>query len=229
MKNVVKTVLLLIFTIPFANAEESDPSLPCFLELKDKQELQILKDKISLSDGRYQTLEMLSNPQKPTKQEKKSLQIWVDAIENCKLLGDQWRKKNYPISVNNILEQTSTQLKLLTADLYAGKISYGVFAKERAVKLAKLNNDLTEVVQKIQAEIKAKQEQQAAVDEHRQQESASRQAADDEQRRNLAMQYLLNQPPAIRFTPQVPYQIPIRRTTNTNCSVNGNQMNCTTQ
>ncbi len=186
-----------------------DPAGACKKDLAHRPEFSIIADKLALVDTSQQTFEMLSNISKPNATEKTAIAEWVKAKQYCFGQSREWRSQyNAPTILAAIQETGVSTFLNLTADLYNGKLTYGEYAKARADLTAQLQRQWAEAAQHL-----------------REQE-----AADDQQRRNLAMQYLLNQQRAAPLNMPAPYQIQIPpRTTNTNCYVVGNQMNCTTQ
>jgi hypothetical protein len=172
-----------------------------------RSEFSILADKLALATSSQQTFGMLSNTSKPSAAEKMAIAEWAKSGQDCFSMTSEWRKQyNFPPTLAAVQDTSFSSFLNLTADLYNGKLTYGEYAKARADIRAQSGQQWAKAVQHLR-------EQQAAA---------------DEQRRNLAMQYLLNQP-LPTYTPIVPYQMPIPRTTTTNCYVMGNQMHCTTQ
>src|SRR3989344_2949135 len=181
-------------------ARPPDPGLACLTNLAHRPEFSILADKLALAGPNQQTFRMLSGTSKPNIKEKTAIAEWAKVKQDCFSMTSEWRRQyNFPPTLAVIQDAGFSAFLNLTADLYNGKLTYGEYAKARADQSAQFQQQWAKAAQHLR-------EQQAAA---------------DEQRRNLAMQYLLNQPPAIQFTPQVPYQLPIPRTTTTNCSVIG--------
>ncbi|MEK6770893.1 MAG: hypothetical protein AABY62_04535 [Pseudomonadota bacterium] len=172
-------------------------------------EFSIIAEKLALVSPNQQTFGMLSNASKPNAAEKMAIAGWAKARQECYGMTIEWRKQyNLPPTLMAIQDAEHSSFLNLTADLYNGKLTYGEYAKARA-------------------NIRAQSQQQWA---KAAQHLREQQTAADERRRNLALQYLLNQQPSAQpFTPVVPYQMQIPRTTTTNCFVIGNQMRCTTQ
>lgn len=112
-------------------AELKDPTEACLSNLPSQKELQILKGKVVLG---YEppSLEILSNTKKPNQLEKNALLALDRLIDQCKSQGKDWRIRNYPPSLNSIIDSSFfSNYKFLLADLYAGKLIYGDFAKKR--------------------------------------------------------------------------------------------------
>lgn len=184
-----------------------DPGRACVNDLAHRPEFSIIADKLALVDPSLQTFGMLSNTSKPNAAEKMTIAEWVKARQECIAMRREWRSQvNMPLILTAVQDASFSSFLNLTADLYNGKLTYGEYAKARANNAAQGDRQWAEAMQYL-----------------REQEAAA-----DAQRRNLAMQYLLNQQRATpTYTPVVPYQIPIPKTTN--CNFIGNQMHCTTQ
>ncbi len=231
--NLVVIVLMIILpSIKVYAQQPVDPAIACFKELEDKPDLQILKSKVALSDVRKQTLDMLSNNSKPTKADKTALQAWEAYVSDCNKDSEGFHKKYYAPKLNALSEEFFTNLKGLLADLYSGKITYGAFAKARATLYTNFMANVTEVADQIKAKNEAAQRH---IDEYNNaiaQQQAQQQSQDQAQRRALGAQILMNNRPyqAPAPAPFVPLQAPSvgNSSTNTNCRMIGNTMNCTT-
>ena len=174
LRHYLPLLLLVISSYSLGEEVPQDPSGPCFAAIADKPELQILKGKVVIGGG-SPTLEMLASTKKPTKAEKVAISAWVATAEECMRMGESWRAQNYPASVNSMMGQRVVSAKALIADLYAGKISYGAYAKTWSADDAKYKVELNDLVQKLLAERKAQQEKQAQDDQRRQQDEQKRQ------------------------------------------------------
>lgn len=137
-----------------------DPSGECLEQLKSDNELQILKGKIALGSIDDQTLEIVSNDDVPTKNEKEAISKRVMKRQGCKKLGAEWRSKNYPPTLIPIVDGYYSDFTSLAADLYAKKISYGDFAKERAKIEQEFENNMADEEQQIQDQRQAEKQQQ---------------------------------------------------------------------
>jgi flagellar biosynthesis GTPase FlhF len=186
----------------------------------------------------------LANQSKATAKEKTALSILVSELDRCTELGADWRKQNYPASINGYGNTYQSFLRSAMAELYAGKLTFGDFAKARDRELTELLNKVSQEVQQIQAQRagEKRQQEQAANAAEEQRRAAVRRSFEqaeaqrryeeqqamqaDESRRQAALQYLFNQRQAQPYQVQ-PYQMPVPKTTN--CSTYGNQTNCTTR
>lgn len=237
--------LFLPMQMALASEDQVDPSTICIAALHSKPELKALLGKVELTGNvKSQSLEMLASNKKPTKAERIALPIWVASMEQCIQLGKDWRQQRLPVQVNSLVEQYYSDTKLLSADLYGGKTSYGEFAKARASIYTKAAGEIANEAQK-EAERKSqqdRQDQQAKADEQRrldqanqelerrkqeadrenQQALARAKAQEAETRRNAALQAL----EAVRVGMQrAPMEVP--KTTTTNCIRNGDgSINC---
>ena len=143
-----RTVILicgvLLSAVSFAQDGEVDPAIACFNSIMEKPALNVLRDKVALVDARAQTLAMLSEVGKPKKAEKEAISIWVIEIEKCTSSSRQWHQEHYPASMLSSIDKYFATMKLSAADLYAGKISFGAFARDRAALTSKLDSELVE-------------------------------------------------------------------------------------
>ena len=225
-----------------------DPTAACFQQVGGDDRLQSLFKKAPLDISKGQPLEVLANQSKATANDKAALSILVSEIDRCSALGADWRLQNYPASINAYLNTYHSLLRSAIADLYAGKLTFGDFAKARDREQTELINKVSVEVQQIQAQRdgdKRKQEQEANLADEQRRAAARRSAEQaqalaqaqrryeeqqamqaDESRRQAALQFFLNQRPVQPYQLQ-PFQMPVPKTTN--CSTYGNQINCTTR
>jgi hypothetical protein len=152
-----------------------------------QKELQILKGKIDLLKGPV-SLETLSNNKKPTQNEKVAILAFDKAVEQCRELGKEWRIKNVPSTVNSMVDSAFSSLKLLLAELYAGRTTYGDFAKNRQELINKLGTQITIEMQRLQQIFAAENERKAREEEDRrqflrQEEQRNKAIAEAEERR----------------------------------------------
>ena len=112
--------LALVGTATGAIAQTVDPTDACTANIPTQKELQILKGKIDLASGPV-SLETLSNNKKPNQIEKVAILAFDRAVEQCRELGKGWRLKNVPSTINTMVDSAFSSLKLLLAELYAGR------------------------------------------------------------------------------------------------------------
>jgi len=131
-------------------SEPQDPTEVCLNNLSNQKELQVLRGKIVLG-GESQSLEILSNTKKPNQLEKNALLSLDRLIDQCRSQGKDWRMKNYPSSLNSVIDSTFfSNYKFLLADLYAGKFTFGDFARKRQELGTELTNAISNENLKIQ-------------------------------------------------------------------------------
>ena len=179
--------LVLIGVATVAVAQVPDPTDACIANLPTQKELQILKGKIDLVSGPV-SLETLSNNKKPTQNEKLAILAFDKTVEQCRELGKDWRIKNVPPTINGMVDSAFSSLKLLLAELYAGRITYGDFAKNRQELINKLGTQITTEVQRLQQIVAAENERKAREEEDRrqflrQEEQRNKAIAEAEERR----------------------------------------------
>ena len=181
-KQTFALLCIVFLTAPsFAQEGEVDPAIACFNSLAEKPSLSVLREKIALVDSRAQTLAMLSNDSKPKKTEREAISIWVVEVEKCIASSRPWHREHYPASMLSSIDKYFATMKLNAADLYAGKLSFGAFARDRAALTSKLDSELVEMGQAIReqqrqanaaVEFKSTQDKrQAALDAERKEEA----------------------------------------------------------
>lgn len=221
----MKKILFLFILWPSLVFSQSNvnPGIQCNSELSNNPELQILKSKVALGNIDGQTLEILSNDKKPTLAEKNALLKWDSLRQPCVEQSRAWYQAHQPLTVVAIFDKLQSQFKINLSDLYAGKISYGQFAKLRQANADNAKTEAANVIQQNQNINIHNQQQQQQLDQQAQQA----QAQDQAQKRALATQMIMNNKPYQVPAPQV--QIPqVNNPTNTNCRMIGSTMNCTT-
>jgi hypothetical protein len=231
MISIRKLALLsfVLFAPLFAFAQTADPSAECFNALESNPELQILKGKVALGNVSGQTLEILANDKKPSPAEKSALAKWDSSRQPCIQQSLEWGHSHYAPNVAVIRERLVSQFKSNLADLYAGKITYGQFAKARQANVDIAKAEAVNLDQQNQNTNAQNQQRQQQLNQQAQQAEAQNQA----QRNALATQMILNNKPyQAPFVPMTPnLQAPNlgnSAPTNTNCRMIGNTMNCTT-
>lgn len=86
-------------------------------------------------DGKV-TPKMQSDASKPTMAEKGAILAYAVRREECARRGFDWLKKSYAAMDLVVAEAQHAENRLLLADLYGGKLSYGDFAARRQALLA---------------------------------------------------------------------------------------------
>lgn len=243
---------VLVASVSPVHATE-DPTPACLVALSQDGRLKAIQNKLAIVDAKYQTLEMLSNDKKPTKNERALISLWASEGNKCIELGGQWRLQNYPPTVVSLFNGYVSDLNSLGADLYSGKITYGTFAKKRAEKAKEFDASAGKAVQEYVIQQQALDQQQEIADQQlkqRKEEAASqqelaqrqeyyrrqemeRQAAAAERRERIEMLRHLNE--AYKPMPLPQIEIPtlrsaptpaLRQPSTTNCQWIGNQFVC---
>lgn len=223
-----KIILFLGACVAFA-ARAQDPSIACASQIQADSRAQLLSSKLPF-DPKGQSLEVLSNSSKPNAQEKAALSFMATEGERCLDLGADWRKANYPVEVNALIETSRVNMLSSMADLYSGKITFGEMAKLRAKGLSDLTNQVQMVVATIKAHTEAEQQRKHDAAEGRaweesqarQQQEVSAQQQVDAARRQAMLQILMRSQQTSHISLPPP---PIA----TNCITFGNSTNCTTR
>jgi hypothetical protein len=141
--------LLVLAALSNSNAQTDDPTDACIANFPDLKELQILRGKIDLASGPV-SLETLSNNKKPNQNEKVAILAFDKTVEKCRNLGKEWRIKNVPSNLNILVDAAFVDLRLALSELYAGRYTYGDFAKKRQELINKLGSQLSAETQRIQ-------------------------------------------------------------------------------
>ena len=139
------SALLLIFGMSmsqgvFAQEQEQYPTTACLATLPVNK-FRPLNEKVALISVEDQTFAMLTNTEKPNDREKFLISQWMEYRNTCFKYGADYRGK-LPTALRLFAESMQNSTQLLATDLYAGKITYGDFAKERARKYEELQKDL---------------------------------------------------------------------------------------
>ena len=216
-----------LFAPLFAFAQSTDPSMECFSALESNPELQILKGKVALGNVSGQNLEILANDKKPSPAEKSALAKWDSSRQPCIQQSLEWSHSHYAPNVAVILERLISQFKSNLADLYAGKITYGQFAKARQANADNAKAEAVNLDQQNQNANAQNQQRQQELNQQAQQADAQNQI----QKQALANQFIMNNKPYQVPMPQAvtPYQMPqLQAPKSTNCQKIGNSINCTT-
>lgn len=249
----------LLFLVPYGICNAQDPTIGCIKGLAVDKTFTQIASKIPLAEARDATFEMLANQALPTKREQELIPRWIEARKQCISDGDSFHRENYPMQMIALAVEAENNMAAIATDLYNRKLTYGAFNKRRLAIADDAIVKITAVVQQLKTQQDAQRQSQDIERATRQREEAAQQAAmerdkqaqqtqrelearrmrqqaeqqaqqqaqqADAARRQAAMQMLQRQP---QPAPIVPYQVPVRPITNTNCYQNGNQMNCTTQ
>jgi hypothetical protein len=197
-----------------------NPAIACFQGLPDREDLKPIASKVWLGLRKDQPFTMMTITDKVTDADRPALLAWVNATQECTRQGAPWLQQYLPPQFGSIIERATAKFLANVADLYAGKITYGDFAKKRIEDGSASDKEWAEAVEHFR-------EQQAEA----QQRQAEAQARAQAQRNAQVFQYLLNrsqpQPYPQPYVPQPiqPYHPPM----TTTCRAVGNTLQCTTQ
>jgi hypothetical protein len=219
-------------------APEVDPSAQCIMDLPNKPEYSLIRDKVPLGDPRNITFAMLASDAVPTVTERKEIAAAFAAREECGKLGESFRQTHYPPEVNSLIQTSLTTVDLIGVDLYKGKITYGDANKRWAAARDDLTFKLTTIVQAYKKEIEAQQVKAAELAAQRAQaanqerqaaaQAAAQEEAQQEAQRQQRTQMILNYLRANRVQIAPPPQLQVPQGTTTNCTTVGGQTNCYT-
>lgn len=186
-----------------------NPGVECIAAIAASNEFDAIKGKMALGSVDDQTLEILANVKKPTKTEKAQIARWVARRQSCMDASLDWYRSYFGLEIAELVSSTFKANLSIIADLYAGKLTYGDCAKQRARVDAEARERLVAIIQRLTekraAAIQQQQQQEAAIKQQeasaeaqrQQQEAAFREqrrqqeAAINEQRRQQAIQILL--------------------------------------
>lgn len=202
-----------------------DLSGQCISNLASNPELMVIRTKVALGGLDTQTVEMLANSQKPNASEKAALLKWDSFRQPCIKMSQEWLAKYGQPNISVINDRVSSEFKVLLSDLYAGKITYGEFAKSREVIIGKANSDAQAAYQQNRA---YDDQQRQQYEQNVMQKKALRnqqEAINNELLMNLAKPQNNRLPP-----PPVLFNSPnLSAPTQTNCVPNGmGGVRCTT-
>ena len=232
---------------PLASMAEEDPSIACNRELAGGAAYSSIASRLPLDSMLNVSFAMLADDKKPDAAQRKAIASWATAHKECGQLGEAFRTEHYPPQVTATAVEADNQLLGIAADLYNRKFTFGDANKQIQRTGDEFRKRLAVFVQEATTQKAAEQQRnqelqaaQARQDEANRQAAAianqqarERQAAREEQmdfaRRQAAAQIIMNNMNANRPAPLVPYLIPQRPITTTNCMRNGEQMSCTSQ
>jgi hypothetical protein len=163
----------------------------CLKALSQSTEFRAIAAKLAVDRRGNPSMEDLANGKKPTKPERSSIAKYMTEADNCERIAEQWRSANFPPPVNALFDQYNLEFKSLVADLYAGKTTYGEFAKQAAMSYRKAAAELASVIDRLsKAQIAANEDAKRRADEDRsrQESIAVRQAPARQAEQQIAAQ-----------------------------------------
>lgn len=125
-------------------------SLGCLAKISDRPSAKLLHGKFSIQTRSKLSLAQLSDPTKANSLEKGALSDLVSEWESCLEIAEDWRKQNYPSSINGLYSVYWVDLKTIYADLYSGKLSFGEALRLRLKLETDFNNKLDALIGEIQ-------------------------------------------------------------------------------
>lgn len=118
-------------TMPQRPTAADDPSRPCFEGIPINPQLAAIAPKISLTGASAASLQMLSDPTKPTEQEKEVLALWAKYRAECVAAGRSFRARYAPPGWASAYEDGQLATMRAIAGLYGGSLTFGQFNMER--------------------------------------------------------------------------------------------------
>lgn len=214
----------------------------CFSKVASVSKYAPLQTKIEMVNAASPPVKVLTNQSKPNKAEKKLIAEWMAELEQCISITPAYNMDKEAPVLGNLFKSQILSFFTQTANLQAGKFTFGEYANVRATtttafltQLAKLSAEEEErnrAIEKArderaaQAERDGQQAKRLAYERRMAEQQMAEQAA--ESRRQAALQYLANQPRPQPYQVQ-PYVMPTNRTTTTQCQQLGQFTNCTSR
>jgi hypothetical protein len=133
-------------TMPQQQSQQTaafDPSESCFRGIPINPQLAAIAGKIPLSDTRLATVEILSNTESATEDERKVISLWAKYRTECAQAGKAYRDRNAPPGWAVAYEQGQMNVMQAIAALYAGG-TYGAFNTQRQQIATQTQSGLTE-------------------------------------------------------------------------------------
>lgn len=228
----MKAILLAGF-IALTSSVSAAESESCFAMVATNETLSPLGSKIALTGLSKPTVDMLTNSAKPTRPERVLIRHWMTQLESCMKNNPAYNMDGQPPHIANLFQSQILDFFTTTADLHAGKATYGQYAKT----MAKSSSEFLEKLQAINTANESRREAEAAQEaqeierrqdmaRHQHQLRVQQAQAQEEMRRQAALNMLMQQRQQPTFQAQ-PYQMPVRPTVTTNCQQIGTQLHCT--
>lgn len=128
---------------PASEPEQAAPREQAALQVKDDcnryladPAIDPIRARLAVELDAKNTPRMLADKSKPNKTEKAAILAYALKREECARIGFEWLRKSYVPMQLVLAEAQQAQSRLLLADLYGGKISYGQFATRRQAQIA---------------------------------------------------------------------------------------------
>jgi|GEM_PF-6271470 len=249
-----KALLFVLALMPVLLYAQEDPSVACSKAVTEDPAYSSIAGHLPLYTMLNISFEMLADDKKPNQTQRKAIAAWASAHKACLQAGESYRASHYAPQLTAIVTEADNQFMVVAADLYNERYTFGEankqiqktsddFRRKLAIFVEQANVQRAAEQQQVRADELRVQEAQAA---QRRQDAANQQAlaianqqardlqaAQEAQldlaRRQAAAQIIMNNMNANRPAPLVPYLIPQRPITTTNCMRNGEQVSCTSQ
>lgn len=159
-------------------------SLACLDRLYEDNRSKSLSGKLLIDTRKTASLELLANATKPTPKDKAAISYVVSEWERCVDIQAEPRRKTLRPEADQLISAYRLDLRNAFADLYAGKISYGDLARNRARLDLDFNQKLSNLISGLQAkELADARQAQEAEAQRRYAEAQNQQQRDAEQQR----------------------------------------------
>lgn len=149
-----------------SNAKNLQAYDSCVDALKKNPSLQPISGKIAIGGVKEQNFSYLTNPNKPTDDEKAAIHVYADSIRKCSAIYEKYLTDGKaPSSILAVHHSTSTAGENLLAALYSGDLTYGDYAKRRKEIGDNRETAMAQITQELQrnaSEAQARAEQIAA-------------------------------------------------------------------
>jgi hypothetical protein len=136
-------ILLAISSIA-AGQTTGNPALPCFNALTGDARFAAIKDKVALGGTMEELRRSASSTGRAGPQEKPVLETWKAAREECRRLELPYYATR-DLEIQRLAREHFDAVQVLIAELQAGALSYGDFAKRRIELFEKVNRDIETV------------------------------------------------------------------------------------
>jgi hypothetical protein len=113
-------------------ARPPNPELACVEAVARRADLAPIAGKIWLGGALSQPAAFFALADKASESDKLVIAAWVNLRRECSRQGQAWVQQYAPPEFAALVSKSNSAYLSLTADLYAGKISYGDYAKARA-------------------------------------------------------------------------------------------------
>ena len=120
---------------------EADPSNECGDQIESNKALKVLNEKIRQ--------EQVNAPNVAIKLKQKAIFLAVAEVKKCKVLGDEWRKENYPPQIISLVDKSYSDVIALAIKLYINKVNYNDYEKKNLGIHKNFTSKVKAVIKKI--------------------------------------------------------------------------------